>query len=187
MEVRDAILFLIQNEERQEIVGRTLLQKKLYFASVIAREDFSFRPHYYGPYSQIVADAVDSLVANGFVRETVETFPEETNAFGERRRHCYMLTPDGSQIAQSITKQPGNEAWQQALDRINGDQVGRDFNLLSVAAKVHVILKVLGKARESEIKAKAKEYGWDVGEKDIDKVSNFLVNQLGVLAVSKHN
>src|SRR4030042_1565108 len=151
MDVRDAILLLVQ-EEDGEIVGPPLLQKKGYFASVIAGEDFFFRPHYYGPYSQTVADAVDSLVGNGFVRETVETFPEEANAFGERRRHSYALRDDGRQIIESVLKRPGAKKWQQALKRINSHPVGKDFNLLSIAAKIHVILKVLGKAQETEIR-----------------------------------
>lgn len=185
MDVRDAILLLIIQEEGGQIVGRTLLQKKAYFASVMVGEDFFFRPHYYGPYSQTVADAVDSLVANGFLRETVETFSEEANAFGERRRHSYSLTSDGRKIAQRVLARPGWEAWQEVVGRINNAPVGKDFNLLSVAAKIHVILKVLGKAKESEIKRKAKEYGWDVGEGDINRVSDFLLNDLKLLTVSK--
>ena len=185
MDVRDAILLLVEEENGGQIVGRTLLQKKAYFVSVLVGEDFFFRPHYYGPYSQTVADAVDSLVANGFLHERVETFSEEANAFGERRRHSYILTSDGREIAQRVLEQPECQTWQAVMARINNAPVGKDFYLLSIAAKIHVILKVLGRAKESEIKRKAKEYGWDVGEVDMNKASDFLVNDLKLLTVSK--
>ena len=69
MGVMDAILATIQGAEEEEgrkrISGRTLLQKKLYFLSVLNQEAFGYRPHYYGPYSQLVADNVGSTVPGG--------------------------------------------------------------------------------------------------------------------------
>ena len=68
MDPRDAVMLTIREEEKGVLHGRTLLQKRIYFASVLAKEELGFRPHYYGPYSQTVADAVDSLVIQPFPR-----------------------------------------------------------------------------------------------------------------------
>ena len=49
MGVMDAILAAIHGAAEERISGRTLLQKKLYFLSVLNQEAFGYRPHYYGP------------------------------------------------------------------------------------------------------------------------------------------
>jgi uncharacterized protein YwgA len=180
MDPRDAVILAI-HEEGGELCGRTLLQKKLYFASVLTKEDFGFLPHYYGPYSQSVADAVNSLAANHFVQEKTETLPGEPNLFGERRRHSYSLTDDGKAVLAVMDKLPDTEKWREALTKVNSDPVAKDFNLLSVAAKIHLIVKAVGKATRREIKVQAKRYGWKMSEEDIRKVEDYLFNHLGVL------
>ncbi len=53
-----------------EIKGRTKLQKTIYFLAITSGADpheFGFGPHFYGPYSEEVADAVDRLKSLGFV------------------------------------------------------------------------------------------------------------------------
>ena len=83
MGVMDAILATINSAGERRISGRTLLQKKLYFLSVLNQEAFGYRPHYYGPYSQLVADNVGALCQAGFLKEEVETFPESIGGFGK--------------------------------------------------------------------------------------------------------
>jgi uncharacterized protein YwgA len=176
MDPRDAVMLTIRQEEKGTLHGRTLLQKKLYFASVLAGEDFDFRPHYYGPYSQTVAAAVDSVVSNGFLKESIESFPGEANLFGERerRRHSYSLTEDGEAVVKAMPGTDESAKWREALQRVNSHDVAQNFNLLSVAAKVHVILKELGKARTSEISRQAERYGWKLPQHDIEKVGEYL-------------
>lgn len=181
MDPRDAVMLAIQQEQDGELRGRTLLQKKLYFASVLTKEDLGFVPHYYGPYSQSVADAVNSLAANHFVQERTETLPGELNLFGERRRHSYSLTDDGKAVLAATEKLPDTEKWREVLRTINSHPVARDFNLLSVAAKIHIIVKAVGKATRKEIKAQARRYGWDISDEDIGEVEDYLLNQLRVL------
>ena len=181
MDPRDAVMLAIEQEESGELSGRTLLQKKLYFASVLTNEDFGFVPHYYGPYSQSVADAVNSLAANHFVQERTETLPGEPNVFGERRRHSYSLTGDGQAVLAVIDKLPDTEKWRKVLQIVNSHSVARDFNLLSVAAKIHIIVKAVGKATRKDIRAQAKRYGWKISDEDIGKVEDYLLNQLRVL------
>lgn len=73
MHIHDLILLVVSKEEEQSLRGRTLLQKKLYFLSMLKRVDFGFRPHYYGPYSSWVAENLDTLVGIGFLKEMTET------------------------------------------------------------------------------------------------------------------
>ena len=95
MHIQDLILLVIGNEEDKSLQGRTILQKKLYFLSVLKGIELGFGPHYYGPYSSWVAENLDILVSARFLKEVTETFPTDQNIFGEIRRHTYSLTPDG--------------------------------------------------------------------------------------------
>lgn len=174
MDPRHAILLAVGEEKSGELRGRTLLQKKLYFASILADENFGFRPHYYGPYSRQVADAVDTLVNNGFLRERIDVFAGEPNLFGEWRRHSYELTDDGRRLLEAVTVEEDAARWKTALEKINSHQFTEDFNLLSIAAKVATILHEAGLASIEEIKLKAEEYGWELSPQEIDRVGEFL-------------
>ena len=179
MEASHAVLIAIQEEGSDgRLVGRTLLQKKLYFACLLLGEDFGFQPHYYGPYSRQVADATDSLVSNRFLDEQVEVFPDR-NVFGERRRHSYTLTGDGQQLLTSGEVGEGVDQWREAFRRINERPLATDFNLLSIAAKVNMILAELGQGTTGDIRGKANEYGWKMSDDQIDQVAQFL-EQLGL-------
>ena len=173
MDPRHAVLVAVQEEAPEGLVGRTLLQKKLYFASVVVGQDMGFRPYYYGPYSQQVADATDSLVSNRFLAEQIDIFPD-TNIFGERRRHSYKLTGDGNQVLQSMADDPEVAVWRDALRRINEHSFATDFNLLSIAAKVKTILREAGEATVDEIIKRAEEYDWKLSRDEIVRVWNFL-------------
>jgi len=174
MDPKDAALIAVG--QSGQIVGRTLLQKKLYFAAVLAEKELGFRPHYYGPYSPDVADAIDSLVANRFLKETTETFPGQESIFGEWRRHSYELTEDGNLLLQALGDTGEARKLREALDKVNSQPIGEDFNLLSVAAKVHVLLGEKSPATASEIKRKALEYGWQLSEQQIRDVAQYLVD-----------
>ena len=69
MHIQDLILFVIESEGEDGLRGRTLLQKKLYFLSILEKVDLGFAPHYYGPYSSLVAENLDILVSARFLNE----------------------------------------------------------------------------------------------------------------------
>ena len=184
MDPRDAALITVGQEPSREIVGRTLLQKKLYFASVLVGEDLGFRPHYYGPYSAEVADAIDSLVANRFLAETTETFPGDESVFGEWRRHTYRLTQDGNALLDVVSETDEGQELREALGKVNSHPMANDFNLLSIAAKVHILLREKSPATVSEIMLKAAGYGWQLSAGDIRAVAQYLV-QLGLATIGK--
>jgi uncharacterized protein YwgA len=170
--IRDAILATIDAEESREIVGRTLLQKKLYFLSVLAGEDFGFYPYFYGPYSSSVSDDLGTLIEAGFVKDDIDVFPGSTSRFGERRRYSYRLTEEGKRVLQS--KRFAIREYSAYLERINAHPVVSDPNLLPVAAKVHFIVTERGRASVDEIRERASELGWELSKADIDQVVNYL-------------
>ena len=173
MDVKHAVLATVAEEGNSGLVGRTLLQKKVYFAALLSGEDFSFKPHYYGPYSPLVADATDALVSNRFLDERVEVFPE-ANVFGEIRRHTYQMTADGDRLLQSMHNFPELKRFRDSLRRVNSHLFAKDFNLLSIAAKVLTITAANEQTSAKEIKIEANRYGWSLSDSDIGKVQGFL-------------
>ncbi len=175
METSHAVLIAVDEEEQRVIVGRTLLQKKLYFACVLLGQDLGFRPHYYGPYSRQVADATDSLVTNRFLEEQVEVFPEG-NVFGERRRHSYKITQEGAALLQSVNQQTDARPWHETLQKINSHPVAADFNLLSIAAKAATIRARVREASPKDISRHANAYGWKLPPDKLELAEEFLAH-----------
>ncbi len=184
MHIQDLILLVIGSEEGKSLRGRTTLQKKLYFLSVLERVDLGFGPHYYGPYSSLVAENLDILVSARFLKEVTETFSTDQNTFGEIRRHTYSLTLDGDIVMDEIRKETGYTCWKQALDLINKQEVAKDFNTLSIAAKVYYIVNRQGKTTIEQIQQVAKELGWQLNESQIKNVCSFL-EDLSLISVGE--
>lgn len=183
----DIILLVINSEDEGRLRGRTLLQKKLYFLSVLKEVNFEFSANRYGPYSSMIAGHLNSLVAHGFLFEEIESFAKDSidrNVFGEIRRHTYSLTDEAHEVWDDIEAQPDFPEWKAELDRINAQPISKDFNKLSIAAKVHYIVNWREKSTIEEVKQVAKEYGWDVTKEEIKNVLSFLTN-LGLVKKRK--
>lgn len=177
MNIVDILLLVIKGEPTEELRGRTLLQKKIYFLSVLCKENFGFSAHYYGPYSSFVSEHLDGLVNYGVIKEVTESFtnvPNERNAFGEIRRHTYSLTADADKIWETAQQKPEYPKWNKALQAINEQEISQDFNKLSIAAKVHYILSWEKKSTLKQIQDIAKDLGWEVKETEIKNVHTFL-------------
>lgn len=173
----DILLLVVKGEGKNGLRGRTLLQKKVYFLSVLRGVHLDFTAHRYGPYSSVVAGHLDSLVAHGFLKEDIESFSTastDRNVFGEIRRHTYSLTEEGREVWSDIETEPDFPKWKAALDQINAQPISNDFNKLAIAAKVHYIVNWRGKSTIGEVKQVAREYDWDVSTEDIENVLSFL-------------
>ena len=191
MHIIDIILLVIKGEKDSELRGRTLLQKKIYFLSVMMENDLGFTAHYYGPYSSYVAGHLDSLVNYEILQETLvplSSNPPEQSPLGEIRKHTYIysLMPNAFKEVWKVTKKkPGFNEWKQKLKAINDDQsIARDSNKLSIAAKIHYIVDWKGKTNAEEVLQTAKEYGWNFTLEDIKKVISFLTG-LGLVTVDE--
>lgn len=173
----DILLLVVNSEDTGKLRGRTLLQKKVYFLSVLMGVNLDFTAHRYGPYSSVVAGHLDSLVAHGFLNEEIESFATastDRNVFGEIRRHTYSLTEEGREVWSDIETEQDFSKWKAALDLINAEPISNDFNKLSIAAKVHYIVNWRKKGTIGGVKQVAKEYRWDVDTEDIESVLSFL-------------
>lgn len=187
MHIIDILLLVVKSEGENGLRGRTLLQKKVYFLSVLRNENLGFSAHYYGPYSSFVAEHLDGLVYDGILEEATEswnTASSERNALGEIRRHTYSLTDEAAELWEVTQKKPDFARWANALETINNQDISRDFNQLSIAAKVHYIVNWREKSTVEEVRQVAKEYGWDVSEEDIESVLSFLT-ELGLVSAAE--
>ncbi|MXY21962.1 MAG: hypothetical protein F4Y49_11585 [Dehalococcoidia bacterium] len=164
MSVNDAILAILADESTH---GRTMLQKKMYFLSVLANENFGFRPHFFGPYSSQVSTSLSALGEADFVKETRMGYGIPTN-FGEMSRYDYDLSDSGKEV---VGNRPEIKSrYSEYLDRINDSGVASDINTISIAAKVHFILSDQGEATSSQITEQAESLGWNVSGRDIRRV-----------------
>jgi len=145
---------------------RTELQKILYFASQKGILENSFGLGYYGPFSPNIANSAESLVNKNFLDETTEFFPE---AIGYR----YRLSDDGKKVVPTLIEKLGQSV--KGLRKtvaICKDQGSRS---LSIAAKVHYILKMMGAPMTSEeIAAQAKKLNWDISGYEVEAASKLL-------------
>ena len=187
MHIIDILLLVVKSEGEDGLRGRTLLQKKIYFLSVLMGVNFDFTAHRYGPYSSLLAGHLDSLVAHGFLNQDIESFSTastDRNVFGEMRRHTYFLTDDAEELWSDIENDPEFRKWKTELDRINAHEIAHDFNKLSIAAKIHYIISWRGKRTIEQVQKVAKEYRWDVKAEDIESVLSFLT-ELGLITTDE--
>src|SRR5688572_30485443 len=81
------------------IKGKTMLQKRMYFLSVMLGVDLGYGPHYYGPYSAAVAAANADLKGVGFLGERSSPWGFDHRGF-EMARYDYELTEAGQRVAE---------------------------------------------------------------------------------------
>ena len=177
MHIIDILLLVVKNEGENGLRGRTLLQKKVYFLSVLMKVDLGFSPHFYGPYSSYVAGHLDSLVNCGLLREVTESFStslEDKNIFGEIRRHTYFFPDDAEEMWQDLQKKTEFSKWEKTLERINSQKFSNDFDYLSIAAKVYYIVSRKKEITLRAVRQVAEGYGWNVSKVAIENALSFL-------------
>lgn len=161
-----------------EICGTTKLQKTIYFLGVLtgALDQLGYRPHYYGPYSDTVAAALNRLKALGFVQQSsLHTGAVDGDGF-EITRKDFELTDQGRSIAQQkATENP--VIWRKIRDAVaRFKEAGEiDYMKMSVAAKTFYILSTKGTPATSvELSESAKSLGWNPKPDEIVESVGFL-------------
>lgn len=170
-----------------EIQGRTKLQKTVYFLGVITNslDGLGYRPHFYGPYSAEVADAMDQLKSLGFVDQNVASAGSWDSAGFEVARYDYKLNDQGKAVADQ-KKQTHPEKWTKiekaAAVLKKANKV--DYVKLSIAAKTYFMLgEKKGNATEAELAELATKFGWSVTKKQVDEAATYL-ESLGLVALT---
>lgn len=172
------ILTIVDHNKR--FVGKTLLQKAVYFINEISALDIHFKPHYYGPYSSEVAVALENLVSIGFLNEIEERFSSDWNVWGEVRRFTFELTAEGKEILKGIKRTPEYSRIKRVLGKLDRLAESHDYDKLSKAAKIYHIVKSNGNVTVPKIKKEASKLGWSLNSTEIDKMSSFL-ERLGLM------
>lgn len=157
------------------LAGRTLLQKKAYFVSLLAGVDpgLSFKAHYYGPYSSVLDSTVTQLKNLGFVGEDSTGFGVYSEGF-ELRRYDYTLTPDGKKLAAALRSRREYGRLVGAVEKIKraGDP---NYLELSIAAKAYFILDRKNKPMSNaEIRREAEKFNWNIQPQSLERAVGFL-------------
>jgi uncharacterized protein YwgA len=167
-----------------EVKGKTKLQKTIYFLGLITGhlKDLGYRPHFYGPYSGDVANAVGMLKAIEFLDQNV-VGGWSVDQFGfEVARYDYRLN-DRGKIGADAVAQRNPQLWraiQEGAAKLTaaGDV---DYMTLSVAAKTYFLLgQQKGKARMQDLARLAPRFGWSVTQEQIKEAAEYL-QKLGLV------
>jgi uncharacterized protein len=172
--VRD-VLLLAYKAFDSNMKGKTLLQKRVYFLSVVLDMGLGYDAHYYGPYSEDISSANSELKSLGYISESSSSWGYDQRGF-EMTRYDYRLTDAGTRIADRKAEQfPG--LW----DRVRNaatvlKQAGNlDYMELSIAAKAYFVLTRLnGKATLEDIAEMLPKFGWSVSKEQLEKATEFL-------------
>ncbi len=169
-----------------EIRGKTKFQKTIYFLGILTGqlEDLGYRPHFYGPYSDDVAAALERLRALGFADQTIASGGAVDSRGFEVARFDYRLNEAGQQMAQR--KAAGSGCWADiksaaATLKKLGDA---DYVKLSIAAKTYFMLgEKKGKARLDELANIARDFGWSITVDQVLQAAQYL-GSLGLVQLS---
>jgi uncharacterized protein len=178
MDTRDLIL-MAYKAFGGSIQGKTKLQKLIYFIGVFQNriDQLGYIPHYYGPYSPVVANENSLLNSLGFVSESISHSPFINDRGFEISRHDFNLTEDGERIVSGkIVQFP--EEWEKIKEITQKIQDAGDLNYqeLSIAAKSYFILSQKGSANRDSIQKMAEEFGWKVDKAELDRAIKFLLD-----------
>jgi len=107
------------------------MQKLVYFESVHTSVEAKYYGHYYGPFSECVAEGIARLWEWGYVHEDVPThnYPGYT----------YSLTRDGDRLGTKVVSKRGQDGYAKIrfVVQICRKSCGLQQSDLSYAAKVH--------------------------------------------------
>lgn len=175
MDLKNLILLLI-DEFGGKVSSKTKIHKLCYLYSIIYNKDFGFKPHYYGPYSPKVENALDELKGIGLLDIKEQSFGFNHQGF-EVVRYDYSLNKYSCEVIHKI-----RDSYKEEINKIK-DFVSKlkkaedpDYFELSIAAKAYYILRKEGKPLTDElIVEKAKEFDWHITKDTLDKAIELLI------------
>ena len=179
---RDFVLAIVAYSPEKTVQGRTFLQKLAYFLNEMLGLGVKFEPYYYGPYSESIATATDTLVTLDFLNEIEERFPATARDIFEPRRYTYQLSKAGNKVLTEIRRSNPRlfNKVSKAMDIITSTE-HCNYECLSLAAKMLHILDSQNKPMtDSELSIAAQELGWELDEDDIEMAASFL-RELGLI------
>lgn len=178
LEISEAILVAVKIAG-DNVLGRTAIQKLIYFLSIFGIVEVKYLPHYYGPYSADVASSIQMLSSIDFLKEKIETAETTGYTVPENwKRYLYTLSTEGEQIVRDIKK--SNIQKYSDINRIVKickDSIDFDPEILSWAAKINYILSKKGEPMTYEaIINTADSFGWKLSSEQVDMGVKLLKN-----------
>ncbi len=171
-----------------KVQGKTKLQKTVYFLGLMTDclDGLGYRPHYYGPYSEDVAEAIDWLRVIGAVDQSSAGVGTVDRSGFEIRRVDYRLSEHGKRFVETaVNRYP--EVWGR-LEKAAGalKKAGDlDYVALSIAAKTYFLLEENnGQATREGLRRIASRFGWDVTPQQIEQAASYL-ERLGLVQVAQ--
>jgi uncharacterized protein YwgA len=155
--------------------GKTLLQKRVYFLSVVLDVGLGYDAHYYGPYSEDISSANSELKSLGYISESSSSWGFDQRGF-EMARYDFKLTEAGERIAERKAEQHPS-LWQRLNDAATVlKKAGNlDYMELSIAAKAYfVLIRLNGKATLEDIAGMLPKFGWSVTKEQLENATEFL-------------
>ncbi len=177
MSARDLVLAIVGSGSGDSDLGRTTLQKIAYLYGIAHGRDLGHRPYYYGPFSSAVERDVEALTVAGLVDEHAAPLGFVTPSGRPATRYRYTVTADGqrrlARLAETYAEEAAGVAeFVRLLARTFGTLNQND---LSIAAKTLFIARDQARPLTTEeVSALAKDYGWDVGPRQVDQVVEML-------------
>jgi len=170
MKALDAVLLTLRANAEAEAcdgksmpVGRTALQKLVYFVSLDIDVDAWFYAHYYGPFSEDVSMEIARLWGHGLVREDVPT--------RTKPGYTYTLTKGGERLGEKVAGENAGEYAKIAsiVEKCRGFCGLRQLQL-AFAAKSHYLRtrKNAPRAVASELSSMGSKIGWVMSEDDVN-------------------
>jgi len=186
METREFVL-LVLRALGGEVQGKTKLQKTVYFLGILTDrlENLGYRAHFYGPYSDEVAEAVAQLKAIDVLDQNIVGGWSVDSSGFEVRRYDFRLTDQGQKLAAAKAKKYP-DVWDrlQTATKIFNQAGDLDYMLLSIAAKTYFMFgRKKDEATEAELAALAPRFGWNVAEHEIHDAARYL-KKLGLVRLT---
>ena len=169
---------LVLHASGGQILGRTKLQKTVYFVGVLTEtlDRLGYRPHFYGPYSPDVTEAVEDLRSLNFLKQETQSIGAADSHGFEVARYDYKLTEDGKQIAEEKVQLYPSE-WSGIVDAMNRLSVAdtSDYVKLSIAAKAYFMHgKASRPTTPEELARMGQQFGWKVSEQQLREANEWL-------------
>jgi uncharacterized protein YwgA len=160
MNLGDIVLIVIKRASEKADIGRTVIQKAVYFAQKKGVVEVKFLAHYYGPYSRILDNEINNLVGAGLVNE--ELSPRS----GGGIVYHYSLSND---VKQYVEKRFSNTDEYNILRDLINDlhrSCKLNYEQMSYAAKIDYLLNESDRSvmTKDELQRSAKEKGWNIDD-----------------------
>lgn len=144
------------------------------------------RAHFYGPYSDEVANAVLQLKTIGAVDQNIEDWGYDRSGF-EIKRYDYRLNKPGAKYAQGVAKRYHREM--ESIEKaytVFSSAGDLGYMDLSIAAKTYFLLgQKKAAASNSELAKLAAKFGWTVTVEQVKDAVDYL-SKLDLVELTKN-